>query len=153
MNVDLTDLYQQLVLEHAKSPRNRGRLEGDDIYRAEGHNPLCGDKVRVDLAVENDRIGRVAFESEGCAISTASASLMTDLISGKTTDEARAVFEAFRSLVTGESRPGDTPESIEMLAGVSRFPMRIKCATLAWHTMLRALDHPNEPAPPRVTTE
>jgi nitrogen fixation NifU-like protein len=140
---DLRDLYQEVILDHNRSPRNFGALAGAN-RSAEGHNPLCGDRVRIYLQVEEDRIRDIAFQGSGCAISTASASLMTDALKGKTVEEARALFHGFHDLVT----TGGDPERLGKLAvfsGVREFPIRVKCATLAWHAAQAALDQQDHP--------
>ncbi len=138
---DLRELYQEVILDHTRSPRNFGRLE-DTSHRAEGHNPICGDHLQVYLRIDGDRLADVHFEGTGCAISTASASLMTQSVKGKTIPQAEALFEAFHSVVT--SAPDDEPDlaaigKLAVLAGVREFPMRVKCASLAWHTLAAAL--------------
>jgi nitrogen fixation NifU-like protein len=139
---DLRDLYQEVILDHNKRPRNFRKLERAS-RRAEGYNPLCGDRVTVYLSLENGIVKDVAFEGAGCAISTASASLMTEILKGKTEAEAEALFKGFHALVTG-GRP--TEEELERLgklaafAGVAEFPVRVKCATLPWHTVHAALE-------------
>jgi nitrogen fixation protein NifU and related proteins len=139
---DLRGLYQEVILDHSKKPRNYRVLEGAD-HHAEGYNPLCGDRVTVYLKIEDGRISDVSFQGSGCAISTSSASLLTETLKGKTLDEADALFEKFRALVTGESNgkmAGDTPlGKLAVFSGVAEFPMRVKCATLAWHTLRSAL--------------
>ncbi len=137
---ELQTLYQEVLLDHYRSPRNQGRLESA-TGRAEGHNPLCGDRIAVEVAVEGERLNGVAFEGGGCAISTASASLMTEAVKGRTQSEIADLFEDFRKAVTGA--PGADPEPLGKLAvlcGVKDYPMRVKCATLAWHTLLAALE-------------
>ncbi len=143
---DLDELYQSLILDHNRRPRNCHKLDGAD-RQADGYNPLCGDKITVYLNVENGVVQDVSFEGTGCAISTASASLMTDSIRGKTLTEAKALFEKFHGLVTGENTDtNDGPElgKLEAFSGVCRFPARVKCATLAWHTVKAALDGASE---------
>ncbi len=138
---DLRDLYQEVILDHNRHPRNFGPLPEAD-HTAEGSNPLCGDRVKVFLKMNGDVIEGVSFEGAGCAISTASASLMTEAMAGKTAAEARALFDRFHELMTVGA--GD-PEALGKLAafsGVREFPMRVKCATLAWHTLKAALDGP-----------
>jgi nitrogen fixation NifU-like protein len=146
---DLRDLYQSVILDHYKKPRNYGRPPGAD-REAEGVNPLCGDHVNVYAHVEGDRITEVGFEGSGCAISTASASLMTQIVKGRTTAEVAEIFKRFHDLVTGH---GDVdPASVgklEVLAGVREFPARVKCATLAWHALRSALEQGGG----RVSTE
>ncbi len=147
---DLRDLYQEVILDHGRQPRNFGRIERAD-RRAEGHNPLCGDELTVELALDGDRIVDVRFEGVGCAISTASASLMTEALLGRRLDEVEPLFERFHDLVTGRSDPAVEEElgKLAVFAGVSEFPMRVKCATLAWHTVMAAIERRSE----AVTTE
>lgn len=143
---ELRELYQQLIVDHSKRPRNFGALEGAN-RRAVGHNPLCGDKLILNLIVDNGIIRDARFEGEGCAISTASASLMTEAIKGKTKSEAEALFKTFQDLVTGDPLAERSTEGLGKLAvfaGVAEFPMRVKCATLAWHTLGSALAGSNE---------
>ena len=137
---ELQELYQSLILDHNRSPRNFGTLEGAD-RQAEGYNPLCGDQVKVELKLEGDRVADIKFSGNGCAISKASASLMTAAVKGKTTDEARALFDGFHSLVTGHGDQVDMKAlgKLAIFAGVSEFPVRVTCATLAWHTLRDAL--------------
>lgn len=137
---DLRDLYQELIVDHNKNPRNYGVL-ADANRRAEGYNPLCGDKVTVYLHVDGDRVTDLRFEGAGCAISTASASLMTQAVKGKTVAEAEQMFAAFHAMVTGEDTSEETAErlgKLAVLAGVREYPSRVKCATLAWHTLHNA---------------
>ncbi len=137
---DLADLYQQLILDHNRSPRNHGRLD-DVARRSEGYNPLCGDRVIVYLALDGELISDVAFEGVGCAISTAAASLMTEAVKGRTLSEATALFERFREMVTSGAGPGDESlGKLDAFAGVRNYPARVKCATLAWHTLQAAID-------------
>ena len=148
---ELRDLYQEVILDHTKRPRNRRRPEACSAT-ADGHNPLCGDRLTVYVTVEGDVVTDVAFEGSGCAISTASASMMTDALKGKTRAEVAALFETFHDVVTGVADPASVQDRLGKLAvftGVSEFPVRVKCATLAWHTVKAALDRPGE----RVTTE
>lgn len=149
---DLRDLYQEVILDHGKNPRNF-RHPGDANRHAEGDNPLCGDRLTVYLKIgHNGLVEDAAFEGRGCAISMASASMMTEIVAGKTQEEARALFRRFHDFVTGreEIDAGDDEdlEKLVVLAGVKQFPMRVKCATLAWHTMTAAMDGDNV-----VTTE
>ncbi|MHC4136432.1 MAG: Fe-S cluster assembly sulfur transfer protein SufU [Planctomycetota bacterium] len=147
---DLRELYQQLILDHNRKPRNQRPL--DTKLRAEGHNPLCGDRVTIYIRLEDGRIADVSFEGEGCAISTASASLMTQALKGKTVDEADKLIREFQQMVTGGPDAPDRMERLGKLAvfqGVCEFPMRVKCATLAWHTFRAALDDTEDD----VTTE
>ena len=150
MTFDLRELYQQVILDHNKKPRNQHPL--DTSFKAEGHNPLCGDRVTIYIHVEDDRIADVSFEGEGCAISTASASLMTQALKGKTIEEADKLIREFQEMVTGAPDAPDRMEHLGKLAvfqGVCEFPMRVKCATLAWHTFRAALDDTED----AVTTE
>ncbi len=143
MDDTLRELYQDVILDHSKHPRHFGKLEGA-TNTALGHNPLCGDRVTVQLLVDKDnRIADVKFEGKGCAISQASASLMTDMIAGRSVAEAEQLMGGFLNLVKGEEVAGlneDDRERLDVMAGVSAFPMRVKCATLAWHTMKSALE-------------
>ncbi len=140
MSADLRNLYQEVIIDHSRRPHNYGRLAGANRC-AEGYNPLCGDRLTVCLKVADGVIAEVGFEGAGCAISTASASLMTEALKGKTLGEAEAMFAGFRDLVTGAAaREGAVPlGKLEALAGVREFPTRVKCATLAWHTLRAAL--------------
>jgi nitrogen fixation protein NifU and related proteins len=138
---DLRELYQDLIIDHSKRPRNFRVLEVAN-RKSEGYNPLCGDKVTVFLELENDRVNNISFQGSGCAISTASASVMTETLKGKTLAEAEALFEVFHNLVTGKPSPeGEIPElgKLAAFSGVSEFPARVKCAALAWHTLHAAL--------------
>lgn len=137
---DLDELYQSVILEHNRSPRNFRKL--DDANRhAEGNNPLCGDRIEVWAKVEGDRITEVTFEGAGCAISKASASLMTTTVRGKTIAEAEALFERFHELVTGRiaREAAGTLGKLAVFSGVAAFPIRVKCATLSWHALKAAL--------------
>jgi len=147
---DLRDLYQEIILDHGRTPRNFGPLEGAN-RNSEGHNPLCGDHIEVHAVVDKDgRIQAVKFEGHGCAISTASASMMTDAVKGKTVAEAKVLFEHFHDLLTkDDALPEEDMDKLMVLAGVKEFPMRVKCATLAWHTLNAALENEEEP----VSTE
>ncbi len=140
MNVDLRELYQEVILDHNKRPRNRHALE-DATNRSEGHNPLCGDQVTVFLKAEDGRVVDIAFEGQGCAISTASASLMTEAVKGKTLEEATAIFREVQEMVTSPDSDEEHPNlgQLQVLAGVKDHPVRIKCATLPWHTLNAAL--------------
>lgn len=138
---DLRDLYQQVVLDHNRSPRNFKTVP-DANRSAEGTNPLCGDEITLYLRVENDVIQDVGFQGSGCAISQASASLMTSAVKGKTKEEAEELFRAFHAMVTtGPNAPADTSKlgKLAALAGVRQFPARVKCANLPWHTLHEAL--------------
>ena len=157
MSHDLTELYQSIILDHNRAPRNFRPMEGE-ARSAEGRNPLCGDQLTVWLRVEGDRIEDASFVGQGCAISKASASIMTAAVKGRSHAEAMALFERFHDLVTGHGPgAGVSPrDSIAAFAGVARFPVRVKCASLAWHAMRAALG-PAQAQPgralPAVTTE
>jgi len=142
MDDTLRELYQDVILDNSRHPRHFGALEGA-TNTAEGHNPLCGDRVKINLIVDkDDRIQDISFEGKGCAISQASASLMTDMLVGRTVKEADALMGGFLHLVKGEDSnlTGEDRERLDVMAGVSAFPMRVKCATLAWHTFKSALE-------------
>jgi len=139
---DLRELYQSVILDHSRSPRNFGALPGAN-GEATGNNPLCGDAVTVWVRMDGDRIAQVQFVTPpgtGCAISKASASMMTTAVVGKTREEASALFEAFHRLVTGASTETGSLGRLAALGGVAQFPIRVKCATLAWHALKSALD-------------
>lgn len=138
---DLRDLYQEVILEHSKAPRNYRELAVANQH-AEGYNPLCGDHFTVYLQVEGDAIRDISFQGSGCAISKASASMMTQALKGKSKEEARKLFDRFHKLVTTGETNGDRPElgKLAVFSGVSEFPVRVKCATLAWHTLQAALE-------------
>lgn len=148
---DSRDLYQEIILEHNRRPRNFGELAGAN-RQAEGYNPLCGDKVHVFARLEGDKVAGLSFDGAGCAISQASASLMTEAVEGKSLDEVRAIFDRFLQLLTG-AVPTASGElgNLEVFVGVSRYPMRVKCATLPWHTLRAALESPPMNTP--TTTE
>ena len=142
MDAELRELYQQVILDHNKSPRNFKKLENAN-HTAEGHNPLCGDRISIYLDVEDGIVKDVSFLGSGCAISKASASLMSTIIKGKTIEEAKNIFEKFHDLVTGNLNDEVEIEELGKLAvfaGVKDFPVRVKCASLAWHTMISALN-------------
>ena len=146
---ELRDLYQEVILDHNRRPRNFGALP-EANRRAEGHNPLCGDRVTVYLDVAGGRIRDLAFQGSGCAISTASASLMTEALKGRSVEEARQLFQGFHGLVTtGAGEGSEELGKLAVFGGVREFPMRVKCATLAWLTLLAALDQKDQP----VSTE
>lgn len=140
MNEDLRDLYQEFILDHGRHPRNRHLLEHGN-RAAEGYNPLCGDRLTLQLEVRDGVVVDAGFQGSGCAISTASASTMTEAVKGKTIDEVRKLFHDFHAMVTGGA-PVDEEAlgSLAVFGGVSEFPMRVKCATLAWHTLQNALE-------------
>jgi nitrogen fixation NifU-like protein len=142
---DLRELYQEVILDHNRHPRNFGAPAAAN-RRAEGNNPLCGDRVTVYLDVEDGRLRDVAFDGAGCAISTASASLMTEALKGLTVEDARALFHRFHDLVT-IGVGSDSPDlgSLAAFTGVREYPMRVKCATLAWHALIAALDAKDQP--------
>jgi len=143
MDDALRELYQEVILDHSRHPRHYGALEGHN-HKAEGHNPLCGDRVIVYLKLDADgRVADIGFEGKGCAISQASASMMTDMLKGRTAEEAEKLMEGFLHLVKGEDASGlsdDDRETLEVMGGISEFPMRVKCATLAWHTYKNAVE-------------
>ncbi len=145
---ELDDLYQEVILDHYKQPRNFGTLAGAN-RRAEGDNPLCGDKLTLELAVEGDIVRDVKFRGSGCAISTASASLMTAAVKGRSRAEIAALFDTFHGMVTGQPVKGPDLGKLAVFSGVSEFPVRVKCASLCWHTLKAALDNKNE----TITTE
>ena len=141
MLTDLHDLYQEVIVDHSRRPRNFKGLEGA-TGDAEGYNPLCGDRVRIYVKLENDRVRDISFEGSGCAISTASASILTESLKGKSRAEAETLFEKFHQLVTEGDRGGVPAAELGKLAvfsGVSKYPVRVKCATLAWHTLRAAM--------------
>ena len=151
MDQELKELYQQVILDHNKSPRNFRKIENPTRF-AEGYNPLCGDKIDIYLHFDNDHIDDISFQGSGCAISKASASLMTSMLKGKTRKEAEILFGRFHDLVT--DKLGDDPDiedlgKLAVFAGVREFPARVKCASLAWHTMMNALHGKDE----KVSTE
>ncbi len=141
----LTDLYQSVIVAHDRRPRNFRVLDAPTA-RAEGHNPLCGDDISVELQLDaENRIVDIAFQGNGCAISRASASLMTDALRGRTRAEAAELFEQFHALVTGGEARAAELGKLEVFKGVAEYPMRVKCATLAWHAMHTALNEPTNP--------
>lgn len=140
----LRELYQEVILDHNKRPRNFRTLDPCS-HRADGHNPLCGDRVTVFLDVEDDVIKEVTFQGQGCAISTASASLMTTVLKGKTVAEAEQLFGQFHDIVTGQAEASSDMGKLAVLAGVRDYPSRVKCATLAWHAVQAALHNQTEP--------
>ena len=143
---DLEDLYQEIVMDHNRRPRNFGELN-DPTNSADGFNPICGDQIALQLFIEDGIVSDVAFNGVGCAISKSSASMMTEELKGKTLEHAEQLFEAFRKMIT--RTPGDPYDSnllgdLEILQGVSQYPARIKCATLPWHTLHSAIQDGNE---------
>lgn len=146
---ELRELYQEYVLDHGRHPRNF-HVVPHATHSADGYNPLCGDKITLRLVIRGDVIEDIGFTGSGCAISTASASTMTEAVKGKTVREARDFFEAFVGMVKGEVEPDEEKlDSLAAFAGVAEFPMRVKCATLAWHTLTAALEGSGD----SVTTE
>ena len=151
MENELRELYQQVILDHNKSPRNFRKLETAN-HHAEGYNPLCGDRIDIYIKLDNDKIADISFQGSGCAISKASASLMSTMVKGKTIEEAGKLFEKFHHLITGKlNEEVDTEDvgKLAVFAGVREFPSRVKCASLAWHTLNSALKEENK----TVTTE
>ena len=149
---ELAELYRDVIVEHAQHPRHHGRLDGPDVVWREGYNPLCGDRVTVYLDVADGVVRRAAFTGEGCAISTAAASLITDAVVGRTVEEARALFARYREALTTPDDAAALGAAVELgelaaLIGVRAYPMRIKCATLAGHTLGEALDAVGAEAP------
>lgn len=142
------DLYQETILDHSKRPRNHHGME-DANRKADGYNPLCGDKLKLYLKVENDIVQDASFEGAGCAISTASASLMTESLKGKTREEAFKMIERFHDLLTTDTPASNELGKLVVFCGVRDYPARVKCATLAWHTLKSALNGASDP----VTTE
>lgn len=146
---DLRELYQEVILDHSKRPRNFRDMP-EATHQADGHNRLCGDKLHIYLKIADGRIADASFKGSGCAISTASASMMTDELRGKTLEQARELFQKFHNVVT--TSPTQEPAELEELgklgvfSGVREFPVRVKCATLPWHTMQVAVEQKNEPA-------
>ncbi len=140
---DIKDLYQEVIVDHNRNPRNFGKLDNAD-KKLEGFNPLCGDRLTLYLKINDDQIDDITFDGAGCAISVASASLMTDTMKGKSIEEAESIFNEFHDLVTNEDEIDfDKMGKLAVLAGVRNYPTRVKCATLCWHTLNSAL-HGNE---------
>ncbi len=137
---ELDELYRELILDHYRSPRNHEPLESPDVV-AEGYNPLCGDDIEIQLSFDGDEIEKIGFQGHGCSISQASASMLTMAVKGKSTAEARALIESFKRMMTDpDSEPPEELGDLEALQGVARFPVRVKCATLAWHALEDGLD-------------
>ncbi len=145
---DLRDLYQEVIFDHNRNPRNFRKMEDAD-RQIDGFNPLCGDRLTLFLKIDDGKITDASFQGQGCAISTASASLMTDIIKGQTEEEAQKLFELFHNMATGEHVEMDQLGKLAVLAGVCEYPARVKCATLPWHTLDALLKGVKEP----VTTE
>ena len=148
--MDLKQLYQDIILEHGKSPRNLGKCKGYS-HDAKGYNPLCGDKIHVYLKLDNQKkVDSLSFEGEGCAISLASASIMTELVKGKSFGETKDIMNAFLNMIKNTSEiqsnhlDDDQKTKLMSLSGVKQFPMRVKCATLSWHTLVSALERKKE---------
>ena len=143
MDNSLRELYQEVILDHSRHPRHFGELE-NATHKAEGYNPLCGDKVHVALVLDKDnRVADIKFTGKGCAISQASASMMTEMLAGRTLEEAQSLMDGFVHLVKGEEAPGlsaDDRDHLDVMAGLSDCPLRVKCATLAWHTFHNAVE-------------
>lgn len=146
--MSLRDLYQEIIIDHAKTPRNFGKLEHANHCKL-GHNPLCGDRLTLYIIEQNGKVEELYFEGTGCAISVASASLMTEAVKGKSIAEVQALFDDFHQLVTEGKEPLADLGKLAVFAGVAEFPIRVKCATLAWHTLKAALANDNNP----VSTE
>jgi nitrogen fixation NifU-like protein len=150
----LEDLYREIILDHYRNPRNKGSLDAPPAIRTEGHNPLCGDEVQVYLVVQDGAVDDIRFGGQGCSISQSSASMMSSAVKGKTVDEARALLRAFKGMMSvddgadGDDGPNASATNgaevklgdLEALRGVVKFPVRIKCATLAWNTLAQGLD-------------
>ena len=145
---DLHDLYQQVILDHSKSPRNYRKMDGAN-RKAEGKNPLCGDQITLYLHMEGEMVKDISFQGSGCAISKASASLLTDSLKGRSKAEVRELFEKVHEMVTTGSVRGEALGKLAVFAGVHKFPARVKCAILAWHAVMAAMDGKSDP----VSTE
>ena len=150
--MELTDLYRDVILDHNRRPRNFGGLDPADAS-VEGFNPLCGDRLTVRLQMQDDKISDIRFEGQGCAISTASASLMTEAVKGRTRAEALQLFERVHRLLTDDTARADELGKLAALSGVREYPARVKCASLCWHTLASALRSANPQALPAVSTE
>jgi nitrogen fixation NifU-like protein len=150
--MELNDLYRDVILDHNRHPRNFGALEPADAS-VEGFNPMCGDRLTVRLKMSGDCIADIRFEGQGCAISTASASLMTEAVKGQSRGAALALFERVHQLLTDDAAPGDELGKLAALSGVREFPARVKCASLCWHTLVSALKAPGADLESAVSTE
>ncbi len=148
MSDDLSDLYQQVILDHSKSPRNFRKLEGAN-RTAQGYNPLCGDNVTMFLQMDGDVIKDISFQGSGCAISKASASILTDAVKGRSKAEVKSMFDKVHELLTTGKWDTESAGKLAVFAGVHKFPARVKCAILPWHAVLSAMEGKNEP----VSTE
>jgi nitrogen fixation NifU-like protein len=147
--MDLNELYREVILDHNRSPRNFGRLEPADA-EADGHNPLCGDRLHVSVRLRDDTLTEIRFEGQGCAISVASASLMSEAVTGRSRQQINELYQQVHALLTGRATAGAAElGKLAALAGVAEFPARVKCASLCWHTLHAALEH----APAAVSTE
>lgn len=146
--MDLKELYREVILDHNRTPRNFGTLAPADAH-AEGHNPLCGDRLSISLRMSEDRIVDIRFEGKGCAISTASASLMTEAVKGKSREDVQALFARVHALLTRQEGGGEDLGKLAALSGVREFPSRVKCASLCWHTLNAALERSTQ----KVSTE
>ena len=144
--MDLKDLYRDVIVDHNRNPRNFGALDPADA-RADGHNPLCGDRLTMFVRLNGDRIREATFEGSGCAISVASASLLTEAVRGKSRDEVKALFDDIHALLTQQDASVDVAKlgKLAALSGVREFPARVKCASLCWHTLNAALEHTSDP--------
>jgi nitrogen fixation protein NifU and related proteins len=138
--MQLDDLYRRVIMDHYKSPRNRGKFDSSEAVTIDLNNPTCGDKISLQIKVEDGKVADAKFLGEGCSISLSSASMMTDAVKGKTLDEALEMADKFSALMKGES-PEFEYEDIEALSGVNKFPARIKCATLAWNALRKGIEH------------
>jgi nitrogen fixation NifU-like protein len=150
--MELNDLYRDVILDHNRRPRNFGPLEPADAS-VEGFNPLCGDRLTLRLNLADDRIRDIRFEGQGCAISTASASLMTEAVKGKTRGEALALFDRIHKLLTDDAAGAEDLGKLAALSGVREYPARVKCASLCWHTLASALEAAPSSTVPAVSTE
>ncbi|MEK7405443.1 MAG: Fe-S cluster assembly sulfur transfer protein SufU [Acidobacteriota bacterium] len=144
MSAELGDLYQELIVDHGRRPRNFRAIPGAD-WKVEGYNPLCGDKMTIYVKLEDDVVKEIGFQGAGCAISTASASMLTESVKGKTRAEAEALFQRFHALLTGQPAAAEVPlGKLAAFSGVCDYPTRVKCATLAWHALHAALEGKQE---------
>jgi nitrogen fixation NifU-like protein len=150
--MEVNDLYRDVILDHNRRPRNFGALEPADAS-VEGFNPMCGDRLTVRLRIADDRISDIRFEGQGCAISTASASLMTEAVKGKTRSEALQLFDRVHQLLTDDAAQADELGKLAALSGVREYPARVKCASLCWHTLASALRSTDPRHLPAVSTE
>jgi nitrogen fixation NifU-like protein len=150
--MELDDLYRDVILDHNRRPRNFGAVEAPDAS-VEGFNPMCGDRLTLTLKLAADRIADIRFDGQGCAISTASASLMTEAVKGKTRSQALELFDRVHRLLTDDAAGCDELGKLAALSGVREFPARVKCASLCWHTLASALQSPDPRTVPAVSTE